>query len=582
MVGSLRKNLSYHRFTGIDAIRYNIAVTTVLADVLETTLGPNGSDKIIVDRGHFAVTDDVGDILETVDVDHPVLKMIVENIKTYNEEVGDGATTAVLLMSKLLNQAIRLIEERIPPAVINKGYSLASKKAQSILREIAKHISIEDERRLIEVAMTAIGGKVPEKKKLAKLVVEAILLIAEGNNVDAHNVKIVKQEGKDLSDSKIVKGFVIKRKRDHINMPKLVKNAKIALLMCPLKVNKIKTDVEIKITSPSQIEAFIKSESAIAKGIVKKIKKSGANVVFCYENIDDPILRYMAEVGVMSMMRNAYSDMKGLSRATGGKILSSIEDLSEEDLGSASYVEEKKVGINHYVYVAECKNPLSVTLLIRGGAKQVTERAEIAMRHGLKSVSAVVKDGRVVAGGGATIMELAVKLREYGRNLLGRETLVVDAFSDALEGIIRTLAQNAGINPTNVIANLRVRHKMGNKEFGLHLPFGELRDMIEMGVIDPLEVKLKSLNLASSLALLLLNVDNILWARRLKEQDFAIAERRAEKKLYRRLKEAEDEEWYKKYRLAKEQLARSTLNKPSYRKENNVSVRKADRKSKTS
>ncbi|MEO2241406.1 MAG: thermosome subunit beta [Euryarchaeota archaeon] len=516
----------YQRFVGRDAQRMNIMAARVVAETVRTTLGPMGMDKMLVDEmGDVVVTNDGVTILEEMDIEHPAAKMVVEVAKTQEDEVGDGTTTAVVLAGELLHKAEDLLQQDIHPTVIARGFRMAVEKAEEILDEIAEEIDPDDEEMLKKIAKTAMTGKGVEKARehLAELVVKAVKQVAEEEDgkivIDTDHIKLEKKEGGGLEDTELVHGMVIDKERVHPGMPRRVENAKIALLNCPIEVKETETDAEIRITDPEQLQAFVEEEERMLKEMVDKIAETGANVVFCQKGIDDLAQHYLAKKGILAVRRVKKSDMQKLARATGGRIVTNIDDLSEEDLGEAEIVEERKVAGDKMIFVEGCKDPKAVTILIRGGTEHVVDEAERAIEDAIGVVAAALEDGKVVAGGGAPEIEVARQLRDYADKVEGREQLAVEAFADALEIIPRTLAENSGLDPIDVLVQLRAKHEEGEVTAGIDVYDGEIKDMMEEGVVEPLRVKTQALASATEAAEMILRIDDVIAARELSKEE---------------------------------------------------------------
>ncbi len=500
------------RYLGRDAQRMNILAGKVLAETVRTTLGPKGMDKMLVDSlGDIVVTNDGVTILKEMDIEHPAAKMLVEVAKTQEDEVGDGTTTAVIIAGDLLKKAEELLDMDIHPTIIAMGYRQAAKKAQEILDSIA--ISASDRDTLIKVAMTAMTGKGTEKarKPLAELVVDAVKQVEENGEVDKDHIKIEKKEGGSVDDSMLVQGVIIAKERVHPGMPKKVENAKIALLNCPIEVKETEVDAEIRITDPSQMQAFIEQEEQMIKDMVDKIVSTGANVLFCQKGIDDLAQHYLAKNDVLAVRRVKKSDIEKLSKATGAKIVTNIEDLSEEDLGNAGKVVEKKISGEEMIFVEECKEPKAVTILVRGSTEHVVSEVERAIEDAIGVVSATVEDEKVVAGGGAPEVEIAKRLKDYSESISGREQLAVAAFAEALEVVPKTLAENAGLDSIDTLVDLRAAHEE-SPYMGLDVFKGEVVDMKEAGVLEPHRVKRQAIQSAAEAAEMILRIDDVIAA----------------------------------------------------------------------
>lgn len=512
----LPENVS--RIIGKDAQRTNIMAARLVAETVKTTLGPRGMDKMLVDSvGDITVTNDGVTILEEMQIEHPAAKMMVEIAKTQENEVGDGTTTAVVLAGELLKNAEKLLDQDVHPTVIARGYRLASEKAIEILKEIATDIDTQDKDLLKKIASTAMTGKGAEsaKEKLSDLVVEAVLQIAEGKNADLDDIKIEKKKGKSIADTELIKGIVLDKERVHADMPKKVENAKIALLDCPLEIKSPETDTKVNINSPEQLQAFLDQEERILKNMVEKIKQAGANVVICQKGIDDVAQYYLAKANILAVRRVKKSDIEKLARATHAKIVSNLNELSEKDLGTAKIVEEVKEGKDEegMIYVRECPNPKALTILVRGGTEHVVAEAERALKDGLGDVISTLKEGKVVAGGGAIEIELARKLREYAQSLKGREQLAIEEFALAVESIPKILAENSGLDPIDILTELKSKHDAGEQYAGIVVgSSGGISNTFESGIIEPLKIKVQAISSASEVATMLLRIDDVVAA----------------------------------------------------------------------
>jgi len=510
------------RTFGREAQRANIAAARAIAETLRTTLGPRGMDKMLVDSlGDVTITNDGATVLDEMDVQHPAAKMLVEVAKAQDEEVGDGTTTVVVLAGELLKKAEELMAKNIHPTVIIDGYSKALDFCQKELEKISLPVSLQDEELLKLIAKTAMHAKVISAARdyLADLTVKAIKQIVEERDgklvADVDQVQLVKRQGGSVTDTKLIQGVIVDKEVVHTGMPRRVEKAKIALLDCPLEVEKTEIDAEIRISDPSQMKAFIEEEERILKGMVEKIKSVGANVVFCQKGIDDMAQHYLAKAGILAARRVKKSDMEKLARATGARIVTNIEDLTPKDLGYAELVEERKIADEKMIFVENCQNPKSVAILIRGGLEKFVDEAERALKDALSAVADAVECGRYIAGGGATEIELAKRLREYAAKVGGKEQLAIEAFASALEVIPRTLAENAGHDPIDIIMALRAEHeKEGNYYVGVDVYSGKPTDMIKMGVIEPLNVKLTAIKSATEAATMILRIDDVIAAAR--------------------------------------------------------------------
>ena len=507
---------NYNRTVGKDAQRTNILAARVVADTIKTTLGPKGMDKMLVNSvGDIVVTNDGVTILDEMEIEHPAAKMVVEIAKTQEEEVGDGTTTAVMIAGKLLENAELLLDKKIHPTIVTRGYRLAAEKAQEILNNLGIEVTPEDEDLLKKIAITAMTGKSAEtvKEKFAELIVKAVKQIAEDGKIDLTNIKIEKVKGDGIEHTELVEGIVFDKERVSIDMPQKVENAKIALIDSALEIKSPETDTKISVTSPEQLQSFIEQEEGILKEMVEKIKNVGANVVFCQKGIDDIAQYYLAKAGIYACRRVAKSDMEKLARATSGKIISNLNELSEEQLGKAKVVEEIKKGDETYTYVSGCVNPKALTILLHGGTEHVIDEIERAIKDGLGDVAAALKDGKIVAGGGAIEIELARELRKFSQTLGGREQLAIEEFANALESIPVTLAENAGLDPIDTLTELKARHDNGEKTAGLNLLKLEIEDTFKSGIVEPLRIKTQAINSATEVAIMILRIDDVIAAK---------------------------------------------------------------------
>jgi thermosome len=500
----------------------NLMAARAVAEAVRTTLGPKGMDKMLVDSlGDVVITNDGVTILKEMDIEHPAAKMIVEIAKTQDDEVGDGTTTAVVLAGELLKKSEGLLDQDVHPTVIASGYRQAAAKAREILNNLAFDVSVKDDALLREFAITAMTGKGAEAvgEKLADLVVKAVKAVVDENGkVDIDDVKVEKKVGGTIGDSELIQGIVVDKERIHPNMPKTVKNAKIALLDTPLEIEKTEIDAKIEITSPDQLQKFLDQEEKMLKNMVDKIQKTGANVVFCQKGVDDLVQHYLAKAGIMAARRVKESDLKMLAKATGARVSTSLDELTKDDLGIAGLVEERKIGEESMIFVEKCKDPKAVSLILRGGTEHVVDELDRAVHDALRVVGIVVEDKKYVAGGGSTEIELALRLKEFASTVGGREQLAIEAFAEAMEVIPRTLAENAGLDPIDVIVDLRSKHegkKGDGKTFGINVFTGEPVDMKKAGVIEPLRVKTQAISGAAEVAVMILRIDDVIAASKL-------------------------------------------------------------------
>lgn len=502
------------RTAGREAQRSNIMAAKAVAGAVRTTLGPKGMDKMLVDTmGDVVITNDGVTILKEMDIEHPAAKMMVEIAKTQDAEVGDGTTTAVVVAGELLKQAEALLDQEIHPTVIAAGYRDATDKAIEILKNIAVKVTVKDEALLKKIAITAMTGKGSgtSRDDLAGLAVKAVkAVIDEDGTVDTDNITVEKKVGAGITDSQLVEGVVVDKERLHPNMPKKVTDAKIALLNAPVEIEKTEVDAKIEITSPDQLQAFLDQEEVMLKGMVENIVKTGANVVFAQKGIDDLAQHFLAKAGIYTVRRVKKSDMEKLARATGGRIVTSIHELTKDDLGKAGLVEERKIGDDKMTFVEQCTNPKSVSIILRGGTEHVVDELERAMNDALRVVGVVVEDKMLVPGGGAPEVELALRLREYAATVGGREQLAIEAFADAMEVIPKTLAENAGLDQIDSLVSLRSQHEKGVKSSGLDMETGKPVDMLNLGVVEPLRVKTQAIQSAAEAAVMILRIDDVI------------------------------------------------------------------------
>lgn len=529
------------RTKGKDAQTNNIMAARAVAAAVITTLGPKGMDKMLVNSiGDIVITNDGATILKEMDIEHPAAKMIVEVAKTQDDEVGDGTTTAVVFAGELLKNAETLLEQGIHPTVIANGYRIASIKAKDILKSLTKTVDINDRDILIKIASTAIKeqlkpstGRTAESSKdiFAKLAVDAVLSVvdtdktnannidkaeycSESRKVDIDNIKIEKKVGSSLDSSELIKGIVIDKKRVHTDMPKKIKNAKILLYNEALDIKKTETKAEISINMPNQLQLFLDHEEQMIQDMVYKIINTGANVVLSEKSIDEMAQYYLAKKGIYAIANVSKKDIEKLARATGGCIVNTLKNISESDLGKAGIVEEKKIGENTMTVVADCHNPKAVSIIIRGGTEQVTNEAERILHDALRVVGVAIEDKALVAGGGSPEIELALRLREYSSTLQGREQLAITKFADALEVIPRSLAENAGLDPINMLTELRSEHEKGNKTAGLNVFLGKVVDMWKEGVVEPCRIKTQAIDSGTEAATMILCIDDVLSSKK--------------------------------------------------------------------
>ncbi len=504
------------RSRGRDAQRMNISAARAVADMVKTTLGPKGMDKMLVDSlGDVVITNDGATILNEMQIEHPSAKMMVEVAKTQDKAVGDGTTTAVILAGELLKKSEDMLDQEIHPTVITKGFRMAKAKAIEILNKIAIPVDIRDEKALQKIAETAMTGKSAEKasEELASIAVQAIKKVADVRDgeaeIDTDNIKMEKKEGGSINDTKLINGILIDKEVVHSSMPKKIEKARVALIDSALEVKELEGDAKISIDSPDKMQLFLDQQENMLKNMVDKVIKSGANVIFCQKGIDDTAQHYLAKAGVLAARRVKKSDMEALSRATGAKIASNLNDLSKDDLGYAGIVAERKVAGDEMIFVEECKTPKAVTILIRGGTEHVIDEVERAMEDAIKGIASALELKKIVPGGGASEIEVARGLRKYADTFSGREQLAVMAFADAIESVPRTLAENAGLDPIDKLAALRASHDKKELNSGLDVFSGKIVDMHKMGVIEPLKIKLQAIKSAAEAAEMILRIDDM-------------------------------------------------------------------------
>jgi thermosome len=513
------------RTAGRDALRANILAVRAISESLRTTYGPKGMDKMLVDSlGDITITNDGATILDKMDVQHPAAKMMVQIAKGQDEEVGDGTKTAVILAGELLKNAEELLAKDIHPTVIISGYKKAMEEAVSFIDFTSRQIDINDKEVLKKIAKTSLYSKAVgnARERLAEIAVEAVTKVAEKRGdkwyVDLDAIQIIKKHGGSILDTSLIEGIVLDKEVVHPGMPKRVENAKIALLDAPLEIEKPEIDAEIRISDPSQMRLFLQQEEKILQEMVEKIAATGANVVICQKGIDDVAQHFLAKKGILAVRRVKKSDMEKLERATGGRIVSNIDDLQPSDLGEAKLVEERKIGEDKMVFVEGAKNLKSVTILIRGGLERLVDEAERAIRDALSAVADTVRYAKIVPGGGAVEVEVAKHLREYAARVGGKEQLAIEAFAKALEALPMTLAENAGLDSIEIIMKLRSAHAQPNGiSIGINVFDGGIADMYALGVIEPAAIKQNAIKAATEAATLILRIDDMIVASKLEK-----------------------------------------------------------------
>ena len=502
---------------GREAQKNNIAAAKIIAEIVHSSLGPRGMDKMLVDSlGDVTITNDGATILKEIDVQHPAAKMLVEISKSTDNEVGDGTTSAVILAGALLENAESLINQNVHPTVIVDGYRKAQKKALHFLKEIAEEVTANDKTILMKIAKTSMQTKLVKKESehLAELIVKAVLSVAEKDEgtftIDEDDVKVEKKAGGSMKDSIIIEGIVLDKEVVHGGMPKKIAEAKIALINNALEIDKTEFDAKINISNPQQMKTFLDEENRMLKNMVDKVIGSGANVLLCQKGIDDMAQHYLARAGILAVRRVKESDMTKLAKATGATIVTNLDDLFEKELGAAQTVEERKIEEDRWVFVEGCKNPKSVTLLLRGGSQRVVDEVERSVHDALMVVKDVMENPAIVAGGGAPETFAATKLRNWAKSLEGREQLAVEKFADSLEAIPLTLSENAGMDPIDTLTNLRSKQLKGEKWTGVDVMKAKVGNMKSSEIIEPLAVKNQIVSAATEAACMILRIDDVI------------------------------------------------------------------------
>jgi len=511
------------RSRGKDAQHANITAAKIIAEAVKSSLGPKGMDKMLVDSlGDVTITNDGRKILDEMDVEHPAAKMMVEVAKTQDDEVGDGTTTAVLVAGELLSKAEDLINKNVHPTVIIDGYRKAADKALETLEKAAIPVKPTDKEYLKKVGVTSIAGKIvaENREQLAEIAADAILHVAQkvGDEyrVDLDDIMVEKKPGESITDTKLIMGIVLDKEVVHPGMPKRVEKAKIALLDCALEVEKTEFDAKINIETPEQMESFLREEENMLRDMVEKVKKAGANVVVCQKGIDDMAQHFLAKEGILAVRRAKKSDMEKLAKATGGRVATSLEGFISKDLGYAELVEERKIGDDKMTFIEGCKNPRSVAILVRGGTERIVDEAERSIHDALCVVRDVVQEPKVLAGGGAPELEISRALRSYAQSLPGKEQLAVQGFADAIEAVPVTLGENAGLDPIDILSELRARHEKGETWAGIEVHEGKVKDMKKLEVYDPLAVKKQAIKSATEAATMILKIDDVIASGKMK------------------------------------------------------------------
>jgi thermosome len=508
---------------GREAQKNNITAAKLIAEIVKTSLGPRGMDKMLVDNlGDVTITNDGATILKEIDVQHPAAKMMVEVAKSVDNEVGDGTTTSVVFAGALLEKAEDLINKDVHPSVIVDGYTAAAEQALKLLEKIAVNVDVSDKDLLIKIARTSMDSKLvsDDSPLLGQIVVDATKQVAEktddGLKVDLDNIKVEKKAGGSMRDTKLIKGIVLDKEVVHAGMPKRVEKAKIALINSALEIEKTEMSAEIRISDPHQMQMFLEEENRMLKSMVDKIKTSGANVVLCQKGIDDIAQHYLAKAGVLAVRRVKESDMTKMSRATGARIVNNLDDLTAKDMGTADLVEERKVETDKWVFIEGCKNPKAVTILVRGGSQRVVDEADRSLHDSLMVMKDVLEKPAIVAGGGAPEAYIANELRQFAASQEGRAQLAVQKFADALDAIPLNLAENAGMDPIDTMTELRAKQSKGAKWTGVDARNTQVTDMYKQNVLEPVVVKQQIIKSATEVVSMILRIDDVIAANKSK------------------------------------------------------------------
>ena len=508
------------REKGKGAHNNNIAAAKAIADAIRSTLGPRGMDKMLVDSmGDVVITNDGVTILKEIDVEHPAAKMLVEVAKTQDAECGDGTTTSVVLAGELLKKAEELLDGNVHPTVIASGYRMASEKAVDILHGMSLKISVKDTKKLQRIATTALRSKIADAAGdlLSDIAVRSITAVAEKRGsrfvVDVDNVQVVKKQRGAIHDTELIEGVILDKEPVHTGMPHYVKAPKIALIDTSLEIKKTEVDAKIQIRDPTQLQAFLDEEEATLKGMVEKVKGAGATVLFCQKGIDDMAQHYLAKAGIYAVRRVKKSDMEKLAKATGGSIVSDLDDLTKSSLGAAGNVELRQIADDKMTFVTDCKDANAVSILLRGGTEHIVDEMDRSLHDALSVVGVALEDGKILAGGGSAAIEIALQLRDYAATVGGREQMAIDAFAEAIEIIPKTLAENAGIDSIDAILDLRRAHKKGQKHAGLNVFSGKVVNMMNEEVIEPLRVGTQAIKSATEAAVMVLRIDDVIAAK---------------------------------------------------------------------
>jgi len=511
------------RSRGKNAQSNNIAAAKAIAEAVRSTLGPKGMDKMLVDSmGDVVITNDGVTILKEIDIEHPAAKMVVEVAKTQDDECGDGTTTAVVIAGELLKRAEELVKQNVHPTVITNGFHMASQHAVDVLAKMGKKVSIEDTNTLNHIAKTAMTGKSVggANDLLADITVKAVRLVAKkkdkGYKVDIDNIKVEKKHGGSVYDTTLIDGIILDKEKVHSRMPGFVKNAKVALIDSALEIKKTEVDAKIEITDPSQMQKFLDEEEKTLKNMVTLVKKSGADAVFCQKGIDDLVQHFLAKEGIFAVRRVSKSDMSKLSKATGARIVTNLKEISKNDLGKAGMVEERKIGDDDMTFVTGCKDAKAVSILIRGGTEHVVDEIDRALHDALKVTAVAIEDGVTLPGGGASEIEVSLRLRDYAASVGGREQLAIEAFAQAMEVIPWTLAENAGFDAIDTLIKLKSKHegKKPNKNIGIDIDTGDTKDMDKEHIIEPMRVKKQAISSATEVASMILRIDDVIASKK--------------------------------------------------------------------
>ena len=502
---------------GKDAQKNNIMAAKMVADIVKSSLGPRGLDKMLVDSlGDVTITNDGATILKEIDAQHPAAKMMIEISKTIDTEVGDGTTSSVIFAGTLLAKAEELLKKDVHSSVIIEGFQAASEKALEVLAEISKKVTADDRETLLKIASTSMESKLisEDSEPLSKIVVDSIMSITETRDnkasIDLDNLKVEKKAGGSIQDTALIKGIVLDKEVVHSGMPTKIQQAKIALLNTAMEVEKTEMSAEIRINDPTQMQMFLEEENRMIKTMVDKIHSIGANVVICQKGIDDMAQHFLSKHGILAVRRVKESDMTKLAKATGGRITSNIEDISEKDLGGANLVQQKKVESDKWVFIEGCKNPQSVTLLIRGGSQRVVDEVDRSIHDSLMVVKDVIEKPEIVAGGGAPEALLASFLKDWSERFEGRQQLAINKFAEALEIIPLTIAENAGMDPIDTMVKLRARQSEGKKWSGINAKEGRVADMLTQNIVEPVVVKEQIIKSATEAASMILKIDDVI------------------------------------------------------------------------